>query len=77
MNNFSVERFWPKPVRRQAWEVIAQVPASAAVSAQDRYVAHLSLRPLVFVFPEEIGPVPPFPVAAGMVRLPDYARRRR
>jgi len=30
------------------------VPASAAVSAQDRYVAHLSLRPLVFVFPEEI-----------------------
>ena len=55
VNNFSVDRFWPKPEHRQAWEVIAQVPASAVVSAQDRYVAHLSLRPLVFVFPEEIA----------------------
>jgi hypothetical protein len=27
------------------------VPAAAAVSAQDPYVPHLSLRPLVFVFP--------------------------
>jgi uncharacterized membrane protein len=54
VNNLSVERFWPKPEHRQAWEVIAQVPASAAVSAQDRYVAHLSLRPLVFVFPEQL-----------------------
>jgi hypothetical protein len=31
--------------------VLALVPAGAAVSAQDPYVAHLSLRPLVFVFP--------------------------
>ena len=54
VNNLSVERFWPKPEHRQAWEVMAQVPAGAAVSAQDRYVAHLSLRPLVFVFPEGI-----------------------
>jgi hypothetical protein len=54
VNNFSVERFWPKPEHRQAWDVIAQVPADAAVSAQDRYVAHLSLRPLVFVFPVQI-----------------------
>jgi hypothetical protein len=30
---------------------LAQVPAAAAVSAQDPYVAHLSLRPRVFVFP--------------------------
>lgn len=52
VNNLSVERFWPKPEHRQAWDVMAQVPAGAAVSAQDRYVAHLSLRPLVFVFPE-------------------------
>ena len=52
VNNFSVDRFWPKPEHRQAWDVMAQVPAGAAVSAQDRYVAHLSLRPLVFVFPE-------------------------
>jgi len=27
------------------------VPAGAAVSAQDPYVPHLALRPLVFVFP--------------------------
>lgn len=54
VNDLSVERFWPKPEHRQAWEVMAQVPVGAAVSAQDRYVAHLSLRPLVFVFPEEI-----------------------
>ncbi len=54
VNNLSVERFWPKLEHRQAWEVMAQVPVGAAVSAQDRYVAHLSLRPLVFVFPEEI-----------------------
>ena len=54
VNNLSVDRFWPKPEHRQAWEVMAQVPVGAAVSAQDRYVAHLSLRPLVFVFPEEL-----------------------
>jgi uncharacterized membrane protein len=52
INNLSTARFWPKPEHRQAQEVIAQVPPGAAVSAQDRYVAHLSLRPLVFVFPE-------------------------
>ena len=52
MNNLSSRRFWPTPEHRQAWQVLAQVPAGAAVSAQDRYVAHLSLRPLVFVFPE-------------------------
>jgi carbamoylphosphate synthase small subunit len=51
MNNFSTERFWPKLEHRQAWEVMAQIPAGAAVSAHDRYVAHLSMRPLVFVFP--------------------------
>jgi uncharacterized membrane protein len=55
VNNFAVERFWPKPEHRQAWEVMAQVPGGAAVSAHDRYVAHLSLRPLVFVFPVELA----------------------
>jgi len=30
---------------------MAQVPRDASISAQDQYVAHLSLRPLVFVFP--------------------------
>lgn len=51
VNNVSVERFWPKPEHRQAFEVMAQIPDGAMVSAQDPYVAHLSLRPLVFVFP--------------------------
>jgi len=51
VNNLSVERFWPKPEHRQAFKVMAQVPDGAVVSAQDPYVAHLSLRPLVFVFP--------------------------
>ena len=50
-NSLSVERFWPKPAQRLSWEVMAQVPPGAALSAQDPYVAHLSLRPLVFVFP--------------------------
>jgi len=55
VNNFAAERFWPKPEHRQAWEVMAQVPGGAAVSAHDRYVAHLSLLPLIFVFPEELA----------------------
>jgi len=51
VNNLSFERAVPKLEHRQAFEVMAQVPAEAAVSAQDPYVAHLALRPLVFVFP--------------------------
>jgi uncharacterized membrane protein len=51
MNNLAVARFWPTPVQRAAYRVLAQVPPAAAVSAQDPYVAHLSLRPRVFVFP--------------------------
>jgi uncharacterized membrane protein len=51
MNYLSVERFWPKIEHRQAWEMLARVPDGAAVSAWDRYVSHVSLRPLVFVFP--------------------------
>jgi uncharacterized membrane protein len=51
VNNLSYERAVPKLEHRQAFEVMAQVPAEAAVSAQDPYVAHLALRPLVFVFP--------------------------
>jgi hypothetical protein len=50
-NNFSVARFWPDPEQRAAYRVLALVPPAAAVSAQDPYVPHLSLRPLVFVFP--------------------------
>jgi uncharacterized membrane protein len=51
VNNLAVARFWPAPDQRAAYRVLAQVPPAAAVSAQDPYVAHLSLRPLVFVFP--------------------------
>jgi uncharacterized membrane protein len=51
VNDLAVQRFWPKAEHRQAWEIMAQVPAGAPLSAQDQYVAHLSLRPLVFVFP--------------------------
>ena len=50
-NDLAVARFWPSPEQRGAYRVLARVPSSAAVSAQDRYVAHLSLRPRVFVFP--------------------------
>jgi uncharacterized membrane protein len=51
VNDLALQRFWPREEHRQAWEVMAQVPAGASLSAQDQYVAHLSLRPLVFVFP--------------------------
>lgn len=51
INFLSADRFWPKVEHRQAWEMLTRVPDGAAVSAWDRYVAHVSLRPLVFVFP--------------------------
>ena len=51
VNDLSVERWWPSAEDRAAYSVLARVPAGAAVSAQDQYVAHLSLRPRVFVFP--------------------------
>jgi len=50
-NSLAFERFWPKPAQRQSWRVMAEVPKDAVLSAQDPYIAHLSLRPLVFVFP--------------------------
>jgi uncharacterized membrane protein len=51
VNNLAVARFWPAPAQRAAYQVLARVPPAAAVSAQDPYVPHLSLRRLVFVFP--------------------------
>ncbi len=51
VNNLAVARWWPSSEQRAAFGVLAQVPARAALSAQDPYVAHLSLRPHVFVFP--------------------------
>ncbi|HSE04245.1 MAG TPA: DUF2079 domain-containing protein [Methylomirabilota bacterium] len=54
VNNLSVARFWPAPSHRAAYQVMARVPPGAALTAQDSYVPHLSLRPLVFVFPVAI-----------------------
>ena len=51
VNNLAIARFWPAPEQRAAYQVLSRVPPGAAVSAQDPYVPHLSLRPLVFVFP--------------------------
>lgn len=42
---------WPTGAQRMAYSVMAQIPAAASVSAQDRYVPHVSLRRLVTVFP--------------------------
>ncbi len=54
VNNVAVARWWPSAEQRGAYIVLAQVPPQVAVSAQDPYVAHLSLRPQVYVFPEGI-----------------------
>ena len=54
VNDLAVARFWPTPDQRAAYRVLKLVPPEAAVSAQDPYVPHLSLRPLVFVFPTAI-----------------------
>jgi len=51
VNNLAIARFWPVAEQRAAYPVLARVLPAAAVSAQDPYVPHLSLRPLVFVFP--------------------------
>lgn len=51
LNQFAVYRWWPDASERAAHRVLARVPPAAIVSAQDPYVPHLSLRPLVFVFP--------------------------
>jgi uncharacterized membrane protein len=54
VNNLSFSRWWPGPEQRAAYGVMSQVPVQAALSAQDPYVPHLSLRSRVFVFPVEI-----------------------
>ena len=51
VNNFALARWWPATEQRAAYGMLAGVPPAAAVSAQDPYVPHLSLRALVFVFP--------------------------
>ena len=50
-NDLAVARWWPTGEQREAYGVMARIPAAASVSAQDRYVPHVSLRRLVTVFP--------------------------
>ena len=53
-NELAVARWWPSAEQRAAYTVLSQVPPSASIAAQDRYVAHLSERPLATVFPTAI-----------------------
>ena len=50
-NDLGWTRWRQTPEHGAAYALLARIPAAAAVSAHDRYVPHLSLRPLVFVFP--------------------------
>jgi len=50
-NDLAVARWWPGPEQRAAYRVLAQVPPTASLWVQDRYVPHLSLRRVVTVFP--------------------------
>jgi len=51
VNDFALARWWPAPSQRAARSALSRIPALASVSVQDPFVAHLALRPLVFVFP--------------------------
>jgi len=51
MNDLAATRWWPTAERRATLALLARVPPEASVSAQERYVPHLSLRRRVFVFP--------------------------
>ena len=54
VNNLAFDRWWPGAEQRMAYGVMARVPPEARLSAQDPYIAHLSLRPRVAVFPVDI-----------------------
>jgi hypothetical protein len=53
-NELAVARWWPSAEQRAAYAVLAQVPLSASIAAQDRYVAHLSERRLATYFPTAV-----------------------
>jgi uncharacterized membrane protein len=50
-NDLALARCWPDPDQRAVRSALAVIPPAASVAAQDRYVPHVSLRPLVTVFP--------------------------
>jgi uncharacterized membrane protein len=54
VNNLAFDRWWPDAEQRMAYGVMARVPPDARLSAQDPYIAHLSLRPRAAVFPVDI-----------------------
>ena len=53
-NELAVARWWPSAEQRAAYRVLTQVPPGASITAQDRYVAHLSERRLATLFPTAI-----------------------
>jgi len=53
-NELAVARWWPSAEHRAAYTVLAQLPPAASITAQDRYVPHLSARPLATFFPTAI-----------------------
>ena len=52
-NELTVTRWWPTAERRAIHGVIAQVPSTAVVTANERFVPHLARRPKVFRTREE------------------------
>ncbi|MBI4241537.1 MAG: DUF2079 domain-containing protein [Candidatus Rokubacteria bacterium] len=51
VNDLGVDKWRLSGRQRAAYAVMALIPAGATVSAQERYVPHLALRPTVFIFP--------------------------
>jgi uncharacterized membrane protein len=53
-NDLAVARWWLSTEQRAAYTVLAQVPPTASIAAQDRYLPHLSTRRLATYFPTAI-----------------------
>jgi uncharacterized membrane protein len=51
LNDLMVTRWWPGERERAAHAVLARVPPLASISADERFVPHLSHRPKAFIFP--------------------------
>jgi uncharacterized membrane protein len=53
-NDLGVSRWRTGPLQDAAYALLARVPPAAVVSANERLVPHLALRPEVFIFPSGI-----------------------
>jgi uncharacterized membrane protein len=51
VNDLMVTRWWPGERERAAHTVLARVPPGVSISAEERFIPHLSHRPKAFVFP--------------------------